>query len=195
MPLSIIWLRLPDVKTRPKGRPRRCPHCGSYILQRWGRITKPVRDTHELQVEVHRYRCCDCSRTFRAYPEGVDRSERTLRLRQLAALTWALGLSLEEVVSVFESFGMEMSRTTIWRDGQSMVSRLPGGRRSRSVRVLSKHGDNTWVDDHRGGVVLVLELKRRKKVLLEMVEEEDPQTVRTWLEPIAQELGLEVTLF
>ncbi len=195
MSLSVIWLRMPDMKTAPKGRPKRCPHCGSYILQRWGRITKPVRDTHELEVEVHRYRCCDCSKTFRAYPEGVDRSERTLRLRRLAALTWALGLSLEEVVTVFDSFGMRLSRTTIWRDGQDMVSRLPDGRRSRLVQVLSKGGETTWVEGHQGGVVIVLELKRRKKVLLEMLDEFDPKTVQTWLEPIAQDLGLELDLF
>lgn len=195
MPISVIWLRLPEVKTSPRGRPKRCPYCGSYILQRWGKITKPVRDTHELEVEVHRYRCCDCGRTFRAYPQGVDRSERTLRLRQLAALTWALGLSLEEVVTVFDSFGMKLSRTTIWRDGQDMVSRLPDGRRSRLVQVLAKGGETTWLQDHKGGVVIVLELKRRKKVLLEMLDEDDPQNVQHWLEPIASELGLELDLF
>jgi len=195
MPLSIIWLRLPDVKMEPKGRPRRCPHCGSYILQRWGRITKPVRDTHELVVVVHRYRCCDCSRTFRAYLEGVDRSERTLRLRQLAALTWALGLSLEEVVNLFNNFGMSLSRTTIWRDGQDMVTRLPEGRRARQVRVLSVEDKNPWVEDHEGGVVIVLELKSRKKVLLEMLDEFDTRAVQAWLEPIATDLGLELNLF
>jgi transposase len=195
MAVSVIWMRLPDVEMSPQGRPQRCPNCGSYILQRWGTITKPVRDTHELMVKVHRYRCCDCGRTFRAYPEGVDRSERTLRLRQLAALTWALGLSLEEVVTVFDSFGMNLSRTTIWRDGQEMVARLPDGRRSKLVQVLSKQGEATWVEGHQGGVVLVLELKRKKKVLLEMLDEYDAESVQRWLEPIAVDLGLDLDLF
>lgn len=195
MSLSVIWLRMPDFRKMPRGRPKRCPHCGSYVLQRWGRISKPVRDTHELEVEIHRYRCSECGRTFRSYPTGVDRSERTLRLRRLAALTWALGLSLEEVVDVFESFGMKLSRTTIWRDGQDMVSRLPQGRRSRLVKVLSTAGQSSWVKDHRGGVVIVLELKRRKKVLLEMLDEPDIHRVHEWLDPIAIELGLEVDNF
>ena len=164
-------------------------------MQRWGRITKPVRDTHELEVEVHRYRCCDCGKTFRSYPEGVDRSERTLRLRRLAALTWALGLSLEEVVTVFNSFGMQLSRTTIWRDGQDMVAMLPDGRRSRLVQVLSKGGEHAWVEGHQGGVVLVLELKQKKKVMLELMDEYDPDLVQTWLEPIALDLGLELDKF
>jgi len=90
---------------------------------------------------------------------------------------------------------MKLSRTTIWRDGQDMVARLPDGRRSRLVQVLSKGGETTWLQDHQGGVVIVLELKRRKKVLLEMLDEYDPQTVQHWLEPIASELGLELDLF
>jgi DNA-directed RNA polymerase subunit RPC12/RpoP len=195
MSLSVIWLRLPQVKTQPKNRPRTCPNCGSYILQRWGRIVKPVRDTHELVVEVHRYRCCDCGKTFRAYPDGVDRAERTVRLRQLAALTWALGLSLEKVVSVFTSFGMSLSRTTIWRDGQEMVGFFPQGRRAGKVRVLAAEAKGVWIDDHHGGVVIVLELKRNKKVLLEMIDEPDPDIVYSWLGPIASELDLEMEMF
>lgn len=195
MPLSVIWLRMPQVKTRPKGRPKRCPHCESYILQRWGRITKPVRDTHELEVEVHRYRCCDCGRTFRAYPEGVDRSERTKPVRQLAALAWALGLSLEEVVQVFDQFGVRLSRTTIWRDGQGIIDHLPDNRRSRLVRLIETEGNGMWMDDHGGGVVLVLELKRQKKVMLEITNEDDLSYVRSWLEPIAERLDFEVEVF
>ncbi len=195
MALSVIWLRLPQVKTRPKGRPRQCPHCGSYILQRWGRITKPVRDTHELEVEVHRYRCTDCGRTFRSYPKGVDRSERTRPLRQFAALAWALGLSLEEVVGVFNEFGVDLSRTTIWRDGQEIVPRLPHHRRTRLVRMLDAERSGVWINDHHGGVIIILELKRKKKVLLEMVGEEDLQRVQDWLEPIASDLDLTLEIF
>jgi transposase len=191
----MIWLRLPAVKTQPETRPKRCPYCKGEILQRWGRITKPVRDTHELEVEIHRYRCDMCGRTFRTYPEGVDRAGRSLRLRQLAALAWALGLTLEEVVSLFDSFGMNLSRTTVWRDGQEIVDQLPEGRRSRLVQVIDQDGSKTWVEDHKSGVVIVLELKRRKRVLLEMMDQHSSQDVRLWLEPIARDLGLEVDVF
>jgi DNA-directed RNA polymerase subunit RPC12/RpoP len=186
---------LPEVNAHPNRRPNICRYCGSGILQRWGRISKPVRDTHDLEVEVHRYRCCECRRTFRAYPEGVDRSDRTLRLRHLAALAWALGLSLEEVVTLFDSFGIELSRTTVWRDGQEMVHQMPDGRRMQLAQVLNSYGENTWIQDHQGGVVVVLELKRRKKVLLELTGEDDPNLVHNWLTPIAENLGLQLELF
>ncbi len=186
---------MPEVKTKPKVRPTRCRHCNSDILQRWGRITKPVRDTHELVVEVHRYRCCDCGRTFRAYPEGVDKAERTVRLRQLAALTWALGLSLEQVSDLFATFGISLSRTTIWRDGQDIVRRLPEARRAKLVEVLSTDVSDPWLDKHAGGVVILLELKRRKKVVLEVLEETDPDTVLLWLKPLVEELGLDIDVY
>ena len=186
---------MPEIEKQPKSRPRQCPYCGSYILQRWGRIVKPVRDTHELEVEVHRYRCCDCGRTFRAYPAGVDRAERTIRLRHLAALAWALGLSLEQVVNLFHTFGIRLSRTTIWRDGQEMVAMLPNGRRTRLVRVLSGGNNSVWLDDHEGGVIVILELKRSKKVMLEMTDESNTDQVHQLLSPIVSQWGLEMDVF
>jgi transposase len=195
MSVQVLWFRLSPISNSPKNRPTCCPHCTSAILQRWGRITKPVSDTHELEVEIHRYRCCDCKRTFRAYPEGIDRASRTVRLRQLAALTWALGLSLDEVANIFDDLGLDFSRTTIWRDGVDLMQRLPDGRRSRLIHVLSPNGNSTWIDQHSGGVILVLELKKRKKILLEMVDEVDVKAVRNWLQPITTDLGLEVDIF
>jgi hypothetical protein len=118
-----------------------------------------------------------------------------MRLRQLAALTWAMGLSLDEVANIFEELGVDFSRTTIWREGIDLMHRLPEGRRSRLVQVLSSNGNDAWVDQHSGGVILVLELKKQKKVLLEMVDEVDPQSAQSWLQPIAKDLGLEVDIF
>ncbi len=162
MGLSVIWIRMPDVETRLDQRPGMCPRCGSAILQRWGVITKPVRDTHELEIEVHRYRCTDCCSTFRAYPKGVDRADRTLRLRRLAALAWVLGLSLEEIIAGFDTFDLVLSRTTIWRDGRRLVSKLGVKRLSKKVMILNNPGEEAWIDKHQGGVVIVLELRKRR---------------------------------
>lgn len=136
----MIWLRLPAIKFQPKSRPRRCPYCNGEILQRWGRITKPVRDTHELEVEIQCDHYGDGGRTFRAYPERVDRAGRSVPFRQLAALAWALGLTLVEVVSICDSLEMCWSRTSVWRDGQQIVDPLPDGRRSRLVQILAADG-------------------------------------------------------
>ncbi len=195
MPLSIIWLSARETQSSPDQRARICPYCSSDILQRWGRSTKIVLDTHELSVEVHRYRCCACQRTFRAYPEGVDRHERSLRLRQVAALAWALGLSLEDVTNTFLEFGTTLSRSTIWRDGQEIIRRLPDSRRKSLVYHIRNEGGNGWLERHQGGVVIILELKAKKRILLELVDDESVESVQAWLEPIARSLNLDLEVF
>jgi hypothetical protein len=99
--MPILTLRLADVNSTPTSRPAICPTCTSRLLVRWGRPAKPARDPQLHQVTTQRYRCFACRHAFRVYPTGVDRATQTLRLRQLAAPTRALGLSLNAVVAVF----------------------------------------------------------------------------------------------
>jgi DNA-directed RNA polymerase subunit RPC12/RpoP len=72
--MPVILIRLPEVNIHPNGRPKQCPHCDSQILQRWGSVTKPVKDRRDIVAVLYRYRCQDCKRTFRDYPENIDRS-------------------------------------------------------------------------------------------------------------------------
>jgi DNA-directed RNA polymerase subunit RPC12/RpoP len=192
---SIIWLSARETQSSPNNRARLCPYCSSDILQRWGRSTKLVLDTHELRVEVHRYRCTKCWRTFRAYPEGVDHHERSLRLRQIAALSWVLGLSLEEVTNTFLEFDTVLSRSTIWRDGQEIIRLLPENRRKHRVSPIKGNGGNGWIKGHQGGIVIVLELSKKKRLLLELIEDSTPESARNWLEPIAASLNLDLVVF
>ena len=87
-------IQLPSVNPTPIVRPKECPYCGSEILQRWGAAQKPLRDTDFEQVQAYRFRCTGCARTFRHYPEGVDKADMSQRLRCLAALAWSMGLSM-----------------------------------------------------------------------------------------------------
>jgi hypothetical protein len=84
---------------------------------RKGTLTKPVRDLHLQQIAAQRYPYSHCRHTFHVYPDGVDRATQTLRLRHLAALTWALGLSTRAVIAIFAAFGLDVSRKKVWRDG------------------------------------------------------------------------------
>ena len=88
-----ITLLIPQVKTQPEGRPKRCPKCSSPYLARHGAVAKALKDTKLSQVQVVRYRCSGCGVTFRHYPDGVRRSRQSKRLIVLAALMQALGLS------------------------------------------------------------------------------------------------------
>ena len=66
-----------QVKTFPDERPDACKYCGSPILTKHGTADKTVIDLYEDKVTAVRYRCSDCGRTFRHYPEGIDRSGQT----------------------------------------------------------------------------------------------------------------------
>ncbi len=208
-------LNLPKTSTQPLGRPRHCPFCDSTILQKWGRTSKPLKDLDCQRAEVHRYRCTDCSRTFRTYPPGIERSSRSKRLRTLAAFTWALGLSLDSVVSVFQGLGLELSRTTIWRDGRKMSAHHRYPDHDRMVTVLGV--ENKHSTSYKGAFDLeqkstrTQEMRREKipafledeeitlilkvgqmDVSLGVVDIDGPRAAREWLQTLAQEFGMEI---
>jgi len=56
--MSIVVLKLPDVKRSTEARPKECPYCDGETFQRWGRVKKRVRDTQARSIWVYRYRCC-----------------------------------------------------------------------------------------------------------------------------------------
>lgn len=190
--MPILTLRLPDVKLSPVGRPAACPRCDWNRLMRWGALTKRIRDPKLHHVTVVRYRCCRCRCSFRVYPDGVDRAAQTLRLRHLAAITWALGLSIRSVVAVFDAFGLELSRMTVWRDGQALTNKVQVQRQRQRVRVLGLDGTGSRVHGHSVGLVVAVDLGTGVPVAVAEVDEKDPQAVIHWLEPLIQQLGVEV---
>jgi predicted RNA-binding Zn-ribbon protein involved in translation (DUF1610 family) len=117
--LSIVVLKLPDVKVKIEERPSECPSCKGEILQRWGSESQVIRDPQVGTVQIYRYRCYGCRHSFRHYPGGVDQAQQSQRLRKLATLCWILGLSYRGIACVFTVFGVGISRITDWRDAQA----------------------------------------------------------------------------
>ena len=136
LPMPRVRFTLPQVKLYPDTRPSACPHCGSVYLNRHGPVTKPISDLYVDEVKAHRYRCCNCGRTFRHYPQGVDRHNQSHRLRGLAALSWALGLSLRSVSYLFGALGCDLSRMSVWRDVQDAGMSALGGWLSPPRRMV-----------------------------------------------------------
>lgn len=191
--MSIVILQLPIVKRKTEIRPRKCRYCQGGILQRWGKVGKPVRDSRYRSVVVYRYRCCSCHRTFRHYPEGVDRADQTQRLRKLAAIYWVLGMSLRSVAIALTPFGVRLSHMTVWRDLQAQTDHLQRRRRWQPVRVLGLDGAYVQGWGKRKHPVLVaVDLGNGQPVAIGYIDEYNPQAVRRWLEPIVQRLGVSV---
>jgi transposase-like protein len=190
--MSIVVLQLPDVKPSTETRPKACPHCQGETFQRWGKVNKSVKDNRIDQVGVYRYRCNHCRRTFRHYPEGVDRADQTQRLRKLAAICWVLGLSLRGVGVVLTAFGVSLSHMSVWRDMQEQAAMLEKRRRWQGVRVLGVDGLYPLGWGKKQPVLIAVDLGEGQPVAIGHLDEGNPQAVRRFLQPLVQRLGVSV---
>lgn len=138
--MSIVVLKLPDVKRKIEKRPRQCRYCGGETFQRWGQVNKPVKDVRVRKVKVYRYRCCRCTRTFRHYPEGSSKADQTERLRVFAILLWTLGLSYRASSLILSGLKVLVSFMTIWRDVQDEVKQMKKHNFWKPVRLLGLDG-------------------------------------------------------
>lgn len=191
--MPIVTLRLPDVKQKAEQRPRFCPNCKGEILQRWGAVQKPVKDNCYQRIQVYRYRCCSCGRTFRHYPEGVDRADQTPRMRKLAALFWVLGLSLRGVPVVLSMFEIALGKSSVWRDLQEQDQMYQKQRQWHPVRVLGIDGAYVlgW-DKKKHPVLVAVDLGTGQPVAIGYVDEYDARAVQRFLQPLVQRLGVSV---
>jgi len=190
--MSIVVLQLPDVKRKSETRPEKCRYCQGETFQRWGKVGKPVRDSRCRKVQVYRYRCCHCRRTFRYYPQGVDRADQTQRLRKLAVIYWVLGMSLRGVGMALGPFGVKLSHMSVWRDLQEQANLLEKQRHWKPVRVLGVDGVYPLVKGKKRSVLIAVDLGDGRPVAIGQVDESNPQAVRRWLEPLVKRLGVSV---
>jgi transposase-like protein len=190
--MSILVLKLPDVKRRTEERPKECPYCQGETFQRWGQVRKPVRDTRSRNVQVYRYRCCRCRRTFRHYPEGTTRADQTERMRLFAVICWTLGLSFRGVSTILSGLGIALCQMTVWRDAQEQEEKLRRQNQWKPVRVLGLDGAYVLGWGEKRPVLVAVDLGEGQPVAVGYVDEHDPQAVQRWLEPWVQRLGVSV---
>jgi hypothetical protein len=146
--MAIVVLKLPDVKRKREERPKQCPYCGGEIFQRWGQVNKPVKDVRVRNVKVYRYRCCQCQRTFRHYPEGNTPADQTERLRIFAIFLDVRQLSCQQpdLSGLHKRLPM-----TIWRDVQEEAQH-----QTQSLEACSHLGLMEYVLGWEKTAVLVL---------------------------------------
>ena len=129
----MVVLQLPLVKRKNETRPQKCPYCQGETFQRWGKVRKPLRGNRYRTVQVYRHRCAHCRRTFRPYPEGVERTDQTQRLRTRVAIWWVWGLSLGGECLALAAFGLQLSPLSLWWDMPEQADLL--GKRRQWQRV------------------------------------------------------------
>jgi DNA-directed RNA polymerase subunit RPC12/RpoP len=190
--MPIVNLRLPEIENNQDDRPQHCPYCDSQVLQRWGRVSKALIDKDGQVTGGYRYRCCECQRTFRGYPAEVDRSNQSKRIRRLAAIAIALGMSSREAADLFAKLGIQLSHTTIWRDGRELRAEFNG--HTNKLRRYTLDTKYIHRISNKLGVVIVLELWQGEYRVLGTVDEHNPRTVKSWLESMVADFNIEVSL-
>jgi len=188
--MSIVILKMPNVKRKTEERPKQCPNCKGETFQRWGQVNKPVKDVRVRNVKVYRYRCCRCGRTFRHYPEGNSRADQTERLRLFAIILWRLGLSHRASSLVFSGLNVMISFMTIWRDVQTEVQQMKRRNQWKPVRVLGLDGAYVLGWGNKQGVLVAVDLGTGEPIAVGYVNEYNPQAVLRWLKPLVQQHGV-----
>jgi hypothetical protein len=190
--MAIVVLKLPDVKRKREGRPKVCQYCEGETFQRWGPVSKTVKDLRVRHVKVYRYRCCRCKRTFRHYPEGNTRADQTERLRLFAVALWTLGLSHRASSLILSGLQVRMSHMTIWRDVQEEAQKIKRHHHWQPVRVLGLDGAHVLGWGAKQPVLVAVDLGTGQPLTVGYIDEHDPDRVRRWLEPLVQRHGITV---
>lgn len=177
-----IILQLPQVKRKKPVRPKRCPYCQGETFQRWGVEKRRIEDVKVRHVEVVRYRCTRCRRTFRDYPEGVGNGRHSERLKKLSVILWSLGLSYRRVAGVLRIFGLRLSHMSGWRHVQAEGEKLMGELKWKSVRVVGV--DGAWVGGK--GVMVAVDLGDGSLLEVAEVDEKDSRALFTWLKRLKE---------
>lgn len=195
-----LQLILPKVEPKEISQPTACVYadCGSNKVQMHQPITKVLRDTTHKQIEVHRYLCGECGRTFRVYPKGVSKDQQISdRVKGLAVMLYLLGLSYGAVSLALSSLGVPMSKTEVYYTVQAAARRLPDLKREQvfaDVQTQAVGADLTSVKCAGKWLHLGISVDALSGVALTIdeIQAEDTQTLKEWIEPIAKSVGAEV---
>ncbi len=189
-----LHLVLPNVETVVSQAPSTCRWCGSGRVSRWQQVRKRIRDTRLDAVQAERWYCRACGRTWRVYPTGVTRAQRSQRLAGTAVMLYLLGLSYGAVALALAALGHPYSKSSVYYAVQAAAERVPGLRRGHvlgGVRTPALAGDLTsvrvkgkWlplgvsVDDLSGQVLTI-----------DALSGEDAATLKAWITPVAEQVG------
>ncbi len=190
---------LPKVNPEAITVPTQCAYagCGGRKLQLRQEVTKPLRDTVYHEVQVPRYQCLRCKRTFRVYPEGTTRAQTSQRVKGLAVMLYLLGLSYGAVSLALDGLGIGLCKSRVYDAVQEVSKRVPGLKRDQvfaGVKTPALGADLTSVTCK--GVSLPLGITvdpiTGLALTIDALSAEDSQTLKAWIEPIAKSVGATV---
>ena len=194
-----LRILLPKVNPEVIAIPSTCRYagCGGRKFHLRQEVAKPLRDTVYQQVQVHRYQCLRCKRTFRVYPEGTSRAQTSQRVKGLAVMLYLLGLSYGAVSLALEGLGVALCKSRVYDAVQEAAKRVPGLKREQvfaGVRTPALGGDLTSVKCKGKWLPLGITVDSISGLALtiDALPAEDIKALKEWIEPIAQRVGAQV---
>ena len=194
-----LRILLPKVNPEAMVVPTMCPYagCGGRKLHLRQEVRKPLRDTVYQQVQVPRYQCLRCKRTFRVYPQGTTRAQTSQRIKGLAVMLYLLGLSYGAVSLALDGLGVYLCKSRVYDAVQEASKRVPGLKREQvfaGIKTPALGADLTSVTCK--GVSLPLGITvdpiTGLALTIDALSAEDSQTLKDWIEPIAKSVGATV---
>lgn len=195
-----IRMRLPQVVIDEYEIPKRCPYeeCqGASFKGHQQQCQKKVLDTEVEAVNAKRYRCLRCKRTFRVYPRGVSRAQRSDRLKGIGIMLYVLGLSYGGVEDALTALGLAGSKSGVYRDVQAAGEAVPRVRKGQGMRKVQVLGaDTTYVICNREQVTIAVgvDVLSQQVLDIELVDTESAEALQPFLEELKQCFEIEVLL-
>ena len=184
---------LPKVTPEVITVPTRCAYvgCGGSKFYLRQEVTKPLRDTVYHEVQVHRYQCLKCQRTFRVYPEGTTSAQTSQRVKGLALMLYLLGLSYGATSLALEALGVYLCKSRVYDAVQETAKRVPGLKRDQvfaGVKTPALGGDLTSVKCKGEWLPLGITVDPISGLALtiDALAAQDIKTLQDWIEPIAR---------
>lgn len=195
-----IRMHLPHVQADEYEQPAVCPHdgCeGTHFKLHQRRCRRSIADTDHDEVNVQRYRCLSCKRTFRVYPRGVSSAQRSDRLKAIGIMLYVLGLSYGAVEDALLALGLAGSKASVYRDVQAAgeaVKRVREAQGQRKVHVMG--ADATFVLCNREQVTIAVGVDALTGQVLdiELVDGESAEAMQPFLEELQEIFEVEVLL-
>src|SRR5947199_4041333 len=190
---------LPKVNPEAIDVPTRCayPDCHGRKFQLKRRVTKALRDTVYHKVQVHRYQCLKCKRTFRVYPEGTTHAQTSQRVKGLAVMLYLLGLSYGATSLALEALGVYLCKSRVYDAVHEAARLVPSLKRDQvfaGIRTPALGGDLTSVKCKGEWLSLGITVDPISGLALtiDQLTAEDSKALKDWIEPIAKSVGATV---
>jgi len=196
MRLHLILRPIEPMEITP---PNTCPFddCRGEQIRHYQTVGKPLRDTVRDEVQVERYLCLECGRTFRVYPRGVTHAQIPQRVKDLGVLLHLVGLSYGATSRALEALGIYLSKSSVYEAVHAVAKGKPDLKQNQvfaEVRTSDLDSGSIRVRYNGHWVILKLTFDDTGRLVLSIdrISSEDAEILQKQLEPTAESIGVDL---